>query len=182
MEKLSGTMKKRGLVGLAVVSVILSEDLCDFGVVEEKSCTKQRCADVCTDIRLLLPRRVESLDDAFFRNFFRISKHSLEKMLLFTGHRIKPQISDNLISSRNYKGRKYRRAISVTKKLLIFLQIISGGQVLDIAWGFGLCKSSVYNVFHEVTFAVYESQDIGHIYFPYGNKFELQQMSDKYQD
>ena len=66
MEKSSGTTRKRGLVCLAVVSVIISEDLCDFEVVEEEFSANKRHADVCTDIRLLLPRRLESLNDAYF--------------------------------------------------------------------------------------------------------------------
>ena len=79
MEKSSATTRKRALVCLAVVSVILSEDLCDFEVEEENSSATEMCANVHTDIRLLLPRRLESLADAFFRFFFRLSKHSLEK-------------------------------------------------------------------------------------------------------
>ena len=68
MEKMSATTRMRALVCLAVVSVILSEDLCDFEVEEENSSATEMRANVHTDIRLLLPRRLESLDDAFFQN------------------------------------------------------------------------------------------------------------------
>ena len=40
--------------------------------LQETNCAKERlakCANVHTDIRLLLPRRLESLNDAFFRIF-----------------------------------------------------------------------------------------------------------------
>ena len=111
-----------------------------------------------------------------------MSRHLLEKMLLLIGHRIEPKISHKQMIGRNCKGRKFGRVITVTKKLLIFLWIISGGLILDIAWGFGLSNTSVYRVFYQVIYAVYQSPDIGHIYFPYSDKFELQQMSDKYQE
>ena len=63
--------ERENLVSLPVVSVILSEDLCDFEVEEENYSATEMCANVNTDIRLLLPRRLESLDDAFFQFFFR---------------------------------------------------------------------------------------------------------------
>ena len=79
MEKLSGTNRERGLVCLAVVSGIICEDFCDYEVVKENSCAIKKRIDVRTDIRVLLPRRLESLNDAFFRNLFRMSRHSFEK-------------------------------------------------------------------------------------------------------
>ena len=171
MEKLSGTNRKRGLVCLAVVSAIICEDFCDFEVVKENSCASKMRIDVCTDIRVLLPRRLESLNDAFFRNLFRMSRHSFEKILLFIGHMIEPKLSHKQMIGRNCKGRKFGRLITRTEKLLIFLRIISGGLILDIAWGFGLSNVSVYKAFYEVIYAVYQSPDIGHIYFPYGDTF-----------
>ena len=136
IEKSSGTNRKRGLVCSAVVSAIICEDFCDFEVVKENSCAIKMRIDVRTDIRLLLPRRLESLNDAFFRNLFRMSRHSFEKILLFIGHMIEPKLSHKQMIGRNCKGRKFGRLITGTKKLLVFFRIICGGLNLDIAWGF----------------------------------------------
>jgi len=146
-------------VGIAIAFDTSEEDILN-AIIRSRSRQRNR-ADV--------EKRMDELSDKLFKRMYRLDRPTFKSLL----EKIEPKI-ENSESGKAFAKMTCGSEVTPTIKLAVTLRMLAGGSYLDIAFGYAVAPSTVYDIFHEVCEAIDDCVD--NIIFPYNDHAKLKEL------